>query len=302
MVESAVYHELDRLAPGRVRAGESMGNHTSWRIGGPAELFIEPGNNTELARVIVYANNQGIPVLVIGAGSNLLVSDAGVKGIVVKLGKNMAQITCQDNEIKAEAGAKLSAVGAAAKEAGLGGFEFSAGIPGAIGGAIFMNAGAGGANIGGLVKRVLLIGPTGEVYARNGNELEFGYRESILQRKPAIVAEATFTCYPKLKSQIQAETDGYIKKRKSSQPLQYPSAGSVFKNPPGDSAGRLIEAAGLKGLRAGDAQVSALHANFIINLGRATARDVTELMARIEVEVQRRFDVVLKPEIKLIGF
>ena len=236
MAEVAVYHALNRLAPGRVRSGELMRKHTSWRIGGPAEYLVEPGDSIELARVIVYARTQGIPVLTIGAGSNLLVSDAGIKGIVVKIGQAMAKIVRHGQELSVEAGARLAAVAAAARDAGLGGFEFAAGIPGAVGGAICMNAGVNGADTGSLVKRVLLVAATGETYTRNREEMEFGYRESILQRAPATVAEVVFTGYPKPQAQIQAETEAYLARRKTSQPLQYPNAGSVFKNPPGDSA------------------------------------------------------------------
>ena len=302
MDDAVIFRELNNLAPGRVRADESMRKHTSWRIGGPADLFVEPENSEELGQVIAYANNRGIMVMVIGAGSNLLVSDAGIKGIVIKLGTGMSKVTCSGNEITAEAGARLADVGTAAKKAGLGGFEFSVGIPGTVGGAIVMNAGVNGADIGNLVKQVVLVSPAGETLTRGKDSLAFGYRESILQREPAILTEATFSCYPKEKTIIQAETDAFLSRRKTSQPLRCPNAGSVFKNPPVEAAGRLIDAAGLKGIRIGGAQVSALHANFIVNLGNASAGDVAALIDRIQSEVRSRFGVDLQPEIRFAGF
>lgn len=302
MVQAVIFRELSNLSPGRVRLGESMQKHTSWRIGGPAELFVEPVNGGELGQVIAFAHHHKIPMTVIGAGSNILVSDAGIKGLVIKLGRSMSKISLEGNEITAEAGARLAKVAAVAKEAGLGGFEFSAGIPGAIGGAIVMNAGANGADIGALVSKVMIVDQAGRAFTKNNRDMEFGYRKSVLQEDPAVVAEATFTCYPRDRALIQTETDEYLSKRKGSQPNGCPNAGSVFKNPAGDSAGRLIEAAGLKGLVVGNAQVSTIHANFIVNLGSAAAVDVTELISRIKAEVYNRFSVELQTEIKFAGF
>lgn len=301
MVDSAFYRELLEMMPGRVRAGEPMKKYTSWRIGGPSEIFVEPSGREDLKLVVSYAHRHDLPFTLIGAGTNLLVSDQGIRGIVVKIGKGLDAITTGQDGIVAEAGAKLARVAAAAREAGLGGFEFSAGIPGVVGGALAMNAGANGSSIGDLVREVSLLSLEGEFFYRTGEEMGFGYRTSILQREPSIVVAVTFACRRRDKSEIEKEMEQFLRRRKATQPLHYPSAGSIFKNPPGDSAGRLIEAAGLKGLRIGDAQVSDLHANFIINLGAASARDVLALIDKIKEKVLGYCGVELKLEVKIIG-
>jgi len=302
LAESGLFRELNRLMPGRVRQNEPMSRHTTWRIGGPAEIMAEPCDGEELSLMLAMAKKEALPCLVIGAGSNLLVSDAGVRGLVIKIGKAMAGITLRGNEIIGAAGAKLAAVATFAREAELGGFEFSAGIPGTIGGAVVMNAGANGDSIGILVKEVALIDPEGNPFSKTRQEMEFGYRSSVLQRMPGIITQVTFSCHGREKPLIQDDMADYLARRKATQPLGYPNAGSVFKNPPGDSAGRLIDEAGLKGLREGDAQISTLHANFIINLGQATADDVAALMAKIRMVVYDRFGVELIPEIHMAGF
>jgi len=301
LVDFALYHELAELLPGRVRMGEPMKKHTSWRIGGPADIFVEPANRQELQLVVFYVRNRGAALTVIGAGSNFLVSDSGIRGVVVKIGNAMGRVSIADNKIIAEAGAKLARVAAMARDAGLGGFEFSAGIPGTVGGAVTMNAGANGSSVGALVQKIIVLSFEGDFCYKNKEDMKFGYRTSILQSEPSIVVEVTFTCHPREKELIRKEMAGYLARRKATQPLCYPNAGSVFKNPPGDSAGRLIEAAGLKGMRVGDAQISTLHANFIINLGSATARDVLTLIERTREIVKSRFGVELQPEIKFAG-
>jgi UDP-N-acetylmuramate dehydrogenase len=239
--------------------------------------------------------------MVIGNGSNLLVTEGGIRGIVVKIGSDLGRITTRDLRITAEAGAKLAGVAAVARDKGLGGFEFSAGIPGTVGGAVVMNAGANGSSICSLVHKVLLLSLEGEFYQKANKDISFGYRTSILQSEPAIVVEAEFFCHFKDKKEITAEMERHLNRRRQTQPLGYPNAGSVFKNPPGDSAGRLIEAAGLKGLRIGDAQISTVHANFIINLGSATARDILKLVELAREKVLGCFGVELQLEIKVIG-
>lgn len=302
MADSTIYLEMLKILPGRVRAGEPMKRHTSWRIGGLADVFVEPSSREELRLAVSYANERSVPLTVIGAGTNILVSDEGIRGVVVKVGSGLDRISLEENVIIAEAGAKLSRVAAVAREAGLGGFEFSAGIPGAIGGAVVMNAGANGASIGALVKEILLLDMEGCFFKKTKEEMNFAYRSSVLQSERAVVVEAAFSCYSREKKAIKEEMEVFIKRRKETQPLHYPSAGSIFRNPPGDSAGRLIEAAGLKGERIGDAQISTLHANFIINLGAATARDVMALVERARKSVLERFGIELKPEVKVVGY
>jgi UDP-N-acetylmuramate dehydrogenase len=297
-----MYLEMLKILPGRVRAGEPMKKHTSWRIGGLADVFVEPSNREELQMAISYACERSIPLNIIGAGTNILVSDEGIRGVVIKVGSGLDRVSVKENIIIAEAGAKLSKVAAVARAAGLGGFEFSAGIPGAIGGAVVMNAGANGTSVGTLVKEVLLLNLEGCFLKKTKDEMDFGYRSSVLQNEFSVVVEVVFSCFQRDKESIKKEMEVFIKKRKETQPLHYPSAGSIFKNPPGDSAGRLIEAAGLKGERVGDAQISTLHANFIINLGEATARDVMMLVDRARKSVLDRFGIELKPEVKVVGY
>jgi UDP-N-acetylmuramate dehydrogenase len=301
MVEPALHFDLKQLLRGRVVSGELMKNHTSWQIGGPADVFVEPEDREDLQLVVSYAYRHGIPLTVVGAGSNLLVSECGIRGIVVKISSGLNLVLTAGNEIIAEAGAKLVRVAAAAKEAGLGGFEFTAGIPGTVGGAVAMNAGANGFSISRLVRDALMLDFKGEYHRKVNQELSFGYRASILQEEPLILVEVSFNCFPRDKSEIAKEMAYYIGKRRLTQPLVRPNAGSVFKNPPGDSAGRLIEAAGLKGLRIGDAQISTLHANFIVNLGAATSREVLALIEKAGETVHTSFGVKLEPEIKIIG-
>lgn len=290
-----------KIMPGRVRAGELMKKHTSWRIGGPADIYVEPASRGELQLAVSYAHELSIPLTVIGAGTNILVSDEGIRGIVIKIGSGLDWISVNENIIFAEAGAKLSRVASVARDAGLGGFEFSAGIPGDVGGAVVMNAGANGASVGAQVKEILLLNPEGVYFKKTKDEMNFGYRSSALQSELAVVVEAVFSCCRRDRNAINEDMDTYIKKRKDTQPLHYPNAGSVFKNPPGESAGRLIEAAGLKGERVGDAQISLMHANFIINLGAATARDVLMLINKARASVLDRFGIDLKPEVKVLG-
>jgi len=278
-----------------------MKKHTSWRIGGPADIYVEPASRGELQLAVSYAHELSIPLTVIGAGTNILVSDEGIRGIVIKIGSGLDWISVNENIIFAEAGAKLSRVASVARDAGLGGFEFSAGIPGDVGGAVVMNAGANGASVGAQVKEILLLNPEGVYFKKTKDEMNFGYRSSALQSELAVVVEAVFSCCRRDRNAINEDMDTYIKKRKDTQPLHYPNAGSVFKNPPGESAGRLIEAAGLKGERVGDAQISLMHANFIINLGAATARDVLMLINKARASVLDRFGIDLKPEVKVLG-
>lgn len=278
-----------------------MKKHTSWRIGGPADIYVEPASRGELQLAVSYAHELSIPLTVIGAGTNILVSDEGIRGIVIKIGSGLDWISVNENIIFAEAGAKLSRVASVARDAGLGGFEFSAGIPGDVGGAVVMNAGANGASVGAQVKEILLLNPEGVYFKKTKDEMNFGYRSSALQSELAVVVEAVFSCCRRDRNAINEDMDTYIKKRKDTQPLHYPNAGSVFKNPPGESAGRLIEAAGLKGERVGDAQISLMHANFIINLGAATARDVLMLINKARASVLDSFGIDLKPEVKVLG-
>ncbi len=302
LADTTVYQEMLRALPGRVSAAEPMKRHTSWRVGGPADIFVQPANREELRLVVAHVHRWGIPLTIIGAGTNILVPDEGIRGVVVQVGSGLDRISLQDHMIVAESGARLSQVAAAARDAGLGGFEFSSGIPGNIGGAVVMNAGANGVSIQARLKKILLLSPAGHFSIKTKDEIDFGYRTSSLQKDSSIVVEALFSCFQKDKDRIKQEMDAFNRRRKKTQPLHYPCAGSIFKNPPGDTAGRLIEAAGLKGTRIGDAQISTLHANFIINLGAATARDIMMLVEKTRELVLERFGIELKPEVKVVGY
>lgn len=293
--------ELQSLVKGSVRINEPMKKHTTWRIGGAADLFVDPSDKEDIRRTVEFAANHHIPLTVIGNGSNLLVKDGGIRGVVLKVGRGLAGISVEGTTIKAGAGAMLPELAVAACKAGVGGFEFAAGIPGSLGGAIVMNAGA----MNGCVEDVLLsievLNENNQFVTLSKEELGFSYRSSNLQDKPVICVSTLWQGYAKDKDLIEQETRDYLLKRKAVQPQGYPNAGSVFKNPEGDFAGKLIEACRGKGLRVGDAEVSTKHANWILNLGNATARDVLTLIDKIKKMVQDRFGVSLHLEVRLLG-
>ncbi len=299
--KSTLARELRRLLPGQVRLDEPMKLHTTWRIGGPADLFVEPDGVASLARALAFARRENLPVTVIGNGSNLLVKDGGIRGLVVKIGGGFRWLNIQGDQITAGAGTGLARLTAAAKEAGVGGFEFLAGIPGTVGGAVVMNAGAFGKATSDLCASVQLMDETGQLVERPGAALGFGYRTSNLQGGKLIVIAAVFRGTVREPQAIQAEIEDLLSRRKKTQPLGHLSAGSVFRNPPGISAGFLIEHAGGKGMRAGDAAVSPVHANFIVNLGSATARDVLKLIEQVKIAVREKYAIELKPEVQIIG-
>lgn len=286
---------------GKVLYGEPLKSHTTWRIGGPAEVLVEPASCEDLVTILAFVRENGLPVVVIGNGSNLLVSDNGVKGVVVKIGDAFGHVNIDGERIIAESGAKLGRVAAIAQAAGLAGLEFSVGIPATIGGAVAMNAGANGASMANVVEAVTVIDLEGKKHIFSRAELDFRYRWSRLQELQAVVVEVVLKLTPGDPLEIKRRSEGYLQRRRLTQPLEYPSAGSVFKNPPGDAAGRLIELAGAKGLRVGDAMVSERHANFIVNLGNARAQDVLQLIRRVQEMVWSKFGVKLDLEVKALG-
>lgn len=296
-----LYRELAALLPGRVRRDEPMSRHTTWRIGGPADLFVEPGGPAELAALLSRLGELRVKPVVIGNGSNLLVRDGGIRGVVVKIGRGMAGIKIDGTTITAGAGTALGALAAAARDAGIGGLAFAAGIPGSVGGAVVMNAGAHGFAMERVVEEVRVMDAGGRRLALPGEKLGFGYRTSVLKGGSLIVLEVVCRGVPQEPAAIGAEMAAYLARRRATQPLSLPNAGSVFKNPPREAAGRLIEQAGAKGLTVGDAQVSTLHANFIVNRGAATARDVLDLIRRVKDLVFNRFGIELSLEIQVLG-
>lgn len=295
------YSEIGRLAGGAVMLREPMHLHTSWRIGGPAEIFLEPRGIEELKALITYSGLHGIPITVIGAGTNLLVRDGGIGGIVVRIAGGFSELRVDREIITAGGGVKLFRLASAARDAGLGGFEFISGIPGTVGGALIMNAGAYGSSMGDLVTGVTCIDLDGNLQRLDSGRVEWGYRKSSLQGRNMIVVEAVFRGYPRDRELIARDIEKILSTRKEKQPLEYPSAGSVFKNPPGNYAGKLIQESGCQGMRVGDAQVSTKHANFIVNLGKARASDVLELIAMVREKVLAYSGVSLEMEVKVLG-
>lgn len=289
------------LEDSQVTFDEPMEKHTTFRIGGNAECFVRVGNVEELSALIDFCNREEIPFFFMGKGSNLLVSDKGISGVVATFGEKMCDITVKDGMIIAEAGATLSAVASHALQKGLTGFEFAAGIPGTIGGAIRMNAGAYGGDMSQVVGWVRVLTPDGNIKTILGAHMEFGYRTSILKEVPYIVLACGIQLMPGDEKAIRLTMLELGAKRREKQPLEYPSAGSTFKRPEGYFAGKLIEEAGCRGLGIGDAKVSEKHCGFIINEGNATAKDVSDLIQLVRKKVYDNSGVVLEPEVIFVG-
>jgi UDP-N-acetylmuramate dehydrogenase len=273
--------------------------HTTWRIGGPAELLAVPVDRDDLALAVTWASKRGVRWRILGNGSNLLVRDEGVRGLVVRVRKIMDDVAIEGRTLTAGAGALFPSVANQAAAAGLAGIEFGAGIPGTIGGAIVMNAGWHEHEIGNFVEQVEYLDPDGTVAVRSRDESEFRYRGSRFLGQAGVVLSATLRLEPGDPRQIRSRLEHFAESRKQNQPTDQPSCGSVFVQPPGDFAGRLIEQAGLKGLRLGDVEVSRKHANFFVNVGNATATDVLTVVEQVETEVERRFGVKLQREFEL---
>ncbi len=295
------YRDLKAGIQGSIRVGEMLGTHTTWRVGGPADYFVEPAVIEDLQFVLRFTAERGLPLTVMGNGSNLLVSDTGLRGVVVRMGPGMDRVALDGDVILAQGGVRLSRLLRTARESGLGGLEFMAGIPASVGGAVVMNAGANGLCMGDRVEEVTVVDRSGTVERRSASELGFRYRWSNLQAGREIVTTVALRCFPKDKDEIGREIERFLSQRRETQPLEQPSAGCVFKNPPGDSAGRLIEAAGCKGLRVGGAEVSHKHANFVLNMGGATARDIIELIRQVRQLVGDKFGIELGLEVNLMG-
>jgi len=285
----------------RVFVNEPMKKHTTFRIGGNADYFVLPKTIEEVKAVMKLCQETDMPYYILGNGSNLLVGDKGYRGLIIQIYKEMNGIKVEDNIIKAQAGALLSKIGASALEASLAGFEFASGIPGTLGGAVVMNAGAYGGEMKDVLIDVTVLTPEGEVIVLKNEELELGYRTSIVAKKGYIVLEATISLAHGEKEAIKARMDELKVQRTTKQPLEYPSAGSTFKRPEGYFAGKLIQDAGLRGFQVGGAQVSEKHCGFVINKDNATAADVVELMRQVAELVKDKFGVELEPEVKRLG-
>ncbi|GAB6181891.1 UDP-N-acetylmuramate dehydrogenase [Desulfotomaculum defluvii] len=293
--------ELQSLVQGSIRTNEPMKKHTTWRIGGNADIFLDPSDKEDIRQAVEFARERSIPFTVIGNGSNLLIKDGGIRGLVIKIGRGMATYSIEGTRIKAGAGMILPELAAAACKNSLGGFEFGAGIPGSLGGAVVMNAGAMNGCVADVLVSIEVIDHNNKFTVIPKGELGFAYRTSSLQNQGLICVETLWQGHAKERRQIEQETKEYLAKRRLAQPHGYPNVGSVFKNPEGDHAGRLIEACGGKGLRIGEAEISTKHANWILNMGNATAQDVLTLIETIKKMVQERFGVLLHLEVRVLG-
>ena len=280
---------------------EPMSRHTTFRVGGPADFFVTPKAKEEVRDVIRICKEAGMPYYIIGNGSNLLVSDAGYRGVIVQICKEMNEVKVEGDLVKAQAGALLSGIAAKALGAELSGFEFASGIPGTIGGACVMNAGAYGGEMKDVLESVTALTGEGKIIELGRNELELGYRTSVIAKKGYIVLGAVLKLERGDGEKIKAYMDELKEKRITKQPLEYPSAGSTFKRPEGYFAGKLIQDADLRGFQVGGAQVSEKHCGFVINKDHATAADIVELMQQVSDRVEEKFGVKLEPEVKRLG-
>ena len=282
-------------------AEEPMKKHTTFRVGGPADLFVMPSSEEEVKAAAAICDEEKVPYYIVGNGSNLLVSDKGYRGVIIQLYKEMSRIRVEDNVIYAQAGASLAKIANTALESSLTGFEFAAGIPGTIGGACVMNAGAYGGEMKDVLLEVRVMTSDGEVIVLPKEKLELGYRTSVIAKEGYIVLEAAIELRPGEQETIRTYMEELREKRTSKQPLEYPSAGSTFKRPEGFFAGKLIQDAGLRGFQVGGAQVSEKHCGFVINAHEATAADIVSLMDQVSGRVREQFGVVLEPEVKKLG-
>lgn len=284
-----------------VKFDEPMAKHTTWRIGGPADVFVKPTDVAELQAVVKAARDLELPVTVIGRGSNALVLDGGIRGVVVKLHDDFSAIQVDGLSMLAMAGRSYVSAAAIAIRHGLAGLEFATGIPGSVGGAVMMNAGAYGRETREVVEWADVMNMDGEISRLTSADLKFGYRYSILKDEPGIVIQAKFLLVPGDKDALSATVKSWSKRRVESQPLSWPNCGSVFRNPDGNHAGQLIENAGLKGVRHGGAQISEKHGNFIINCNGAIAEDVLWLIRHAQNTVRLAYGIELETEVRVLG-
>jgi len=297
-----IYNQLIQIIDKeRVLIDEPMKKHTTFRVGGNADYFVMPRTIREVQQVVALCKNENLPYYILGNGSNLLVGDKGYRGVIIQIYKEMNEITVEGECIRAQAGALLSKVGSVALEAELAGFEFAAGIPGAVGGAVVMNAGAYGGEMKDILASATVLTEDGRILTLKNEELELGYRTSVVAKKNYIVLEAVYQLQRGNKAEIRAKMDELKIQRVTKQPLEYASAGSTFKRPEGYFAGKLIQDAGLRGFQVGGAQVSEKHCGFVINKGDATAADIVELMRQVSEKVYQEFGVTLEPEVKRLG-
>ena len=302
MMNESFVAELQKfLTPEQLLLDEPMSGHTTFRIGGPADYLIFPADLPQLKQIFQLLRRYEIPFIVLGNGSNVLVRDKGVRGAVIKFNKLFSKIRRDGTTLIVEAGALLKDVACFAADAGLTGLEFAVGIPGSIGGAVFMNAGAYDGEMKNVVSKVRSVSPAGSFSELTVEDLELGYRRSIFHYTGQIICEVELSLVPGDPDEIRTKMSDFTARRESKQPLEMPSAGSTFKRPKGYFAGTLIDQTGLKGLRVGDAMVSTKHAGFVVNAGHATAADVLGLIEEVKKCVYAAHGVKLYPEVRIIG-
>nr|WP_305181864.1 UDP-N-acetylmuramate dehydrogenase [uncultured Schaedlerella sp.] len=297
-----LYQELcGILGEENVFTKEPMSRHTTFRAGGPADFFVTPEKEGQVRKTLSLLKEAQVPRYIMGNGSNLLVGDRGYRGVILQICKKMNRIRIQDTVIQAQAGALLSKIAAEAQAKGLTGFEFASGIPGSLGGAAMMNAGAYGGEMKQVLTQAQVLNASGEIEDVLAEEMELGYRSSVFSRNGGVILSASIQLEPGDPPAIQSRMEELKFLRTSKQPLEYPSAGSTFKRPEGYFAGKLIQDAGLRGFQVGGAQVSEKHCGFVINKDQATAMDIRSLMEQVSEKVYAQFGVRLEPEVKLIG-
>ena len=302
MISEAVAQAIKKFVPeDNMRLQEPMAGHTTFRIGGPADCFVQLENEEQLRGLQHYLNQVGLPWFVLGNGSNLLVSDKGFAGVVLQIGQKMRDITVTGCRITAQAGATLAQVARTAMEHGLTGLEFASGIPGTVGGGVVMNAGAYGGEMSQVVERVVVVDRDGEHMELDNDTMGFGYRNSTIRNNPFIVTEVVFRLKQGEREEIRAAMEELAARRREKQPLEFPSAGSTFKRPEGYYAGKLIMDAGLRGFQVGGARISDKHCGFVINTGGATAEDVRTLIQTVQKQVKEQFHVRLETEVVFLG-
>lgn len=284
-----------------IKVEEPMKDHTTFKVGGPADYFISPKNSGQIQAVMQLCKQEAMPFYLLGNGSNLLVGDKGFRGVIIHIGKDFSDIRIEGTTITVQAGALLSKTAHEAYQSGLRGMEFAAGIPGSIGGAVVMNAGAYGGEMKDIITSIQVIDGSGTILTLEKEKLDMGYRSSVVSKKGYIVLEMCIELEHGDKESIKSRMDELREKRTTKQPLEYPSAGSTFKRPEGYFAGKLIEDAGLRGFQVGGAKVSDKHCGFVINAGDATAADIVSLMEQVKEKVYDKFQVVLEPEVKRLG-
>lgn len=298
----AIVQQLRNLQVGKILLNEPLANHTTMKIGGPADLFIEPSSIGNLEKVMNIINKQHLPWRVIGRGSNLLVSDKGIEGAVIKLGKGLDNLEIHETEVKVGAGFSLVNLSVQISKKGLAGLEFASGIPGSVGGAVYMNAGAHGSDMSEILEKVHVLFADGTFAWLSKEDMEFSYRTSILQKKrPGIVLEAIFKLKAGNRDEIVAKMQNNKNYRKDTQPYNLPCAGSIFRNPLPYYAGQLVQEAGLKGYSIGGAQISPMHGNFIVNTGNGKAEDVLALIEHVKGTIYQQYGIKIETEVEIIG-